>query len=56
MLLLMFVETLFEMLVAQRAAIRSLSRRATMQTHALARLNYRLRHLERKIERSTTVQ
>lgn len=53
-LLVVFVEVLFEMVVRQRAAIYSMNRRLTLQSHALARLNYRLRLMEREQRRATT--
>ena len=56
LLLVLFVETLFEMLVAQRTAIRSLNRRVTLQRGALMRMRHRIRQLEREHRRSNTVQ
>ena len=53
-LLILFVELIFEMVLRQRSAIYSLSRRLTMQSHLIARQNHRLRMLEREYRRATT--
>ena len=49
-----FLEALCELVLEQRAAVRSFNRRATLQTAAISKLNFRVKQLERAHRRANT--